>query len=92
MKPNDALLLISHYGSSLTRRQLAILKMMRDQDVELVYERGSGYVDLERLGGRTLHALLKACAISPEMGSEPGKYEIYTINSTGLDILKAAKL
>lgn len=49
-------------------------------------------MEYERLGWQTLQGLLKACAISPEMGSEPGKYEIYTINSTGLEILKAAKL
>ena len=72
----------------LTKRQLEVLRIMRDEDEDLVYERGEGYVGDERISGRTLFALLRCCAIRAEDGSEPGGFERYTINETGLGYLE----
>jgi hypothetical protein len=64
---------------------------MRDEDEDLVYERGSGYVgDTCVVSGRTLFALLRHCAISEEIGSEVGGFERYSINSTGRELLAAS--
>lgn len=73
----------------MTRRQLEVLRIMRDEEEDLVYERGLGYVGEERISGRTLFALLRKVAISAEIDSEPGGFERYTINETGRDILRA---
>jgi len=76
----------------LTRRQYQVLALMAanrdDEDGELVYERGVGYVGLERVGGRTLFALLRMAAISLAEDSEVGGFERYHINETGLELLK----
>lgn len=71
----------------LTKRQLEVLRIMRDEEEELVYERGCGYVGDNRISGRTLFALLRCVAISEELGSEPGKFERYSINETGREYL-----
>lgn len=72
----------------LTKRQLEILRMMRDQDEELVYERGHGYVDLEKVSGRTLFGLLRAFAISLDQSGKVGEgLERYYINGTGKKLL-----
>ena len=62
-------------------------KHVDDEDGELVYERGSGYIGLEPVAARTVFALLRLCAISVEDGSEPGRFERYTINETGRKLL-----
>ena len=71
----------------LTPRQGEILEIMarhRDTDEgELVYERGAGYLGLSPVAGRTVFALLRICAISPEQGSKVGEFERYRINETG---------
>lgn len=71
----------------LTVRQLAVLRKMRDEDEELVYERGSGYVGTNRISAMTVFALLRAAAVSMDQGSTVGKFERYTINETGREIL-----
>jgi hypothetical protein len=65
---------------------------MADEDEELVYERGLGYVGNESISGRTLFALLRACAISEELGSEVGAFERYSINETGHNYLANYRL
>ena len=75
----------------LTKRQLEALRLMRDSDEEMAYERGECCVGLERFGKRTFFALLRSCAISHDTTSgDPGggDTEIYTINSTGRELLK----
>ena len=76
--------------ADLTRRQREILTRMRDEDEELVYECGIGYVGLERVGGSVVLALLRLMAISLDPTSTVGGFERYTINSTGLELLDAA--
>jgi hypothetical protein len=78
-----------------TKRQLEILKIMRDnkdnEDGELVYESGIGYVGLDRVSSRTVFALLRFCAIS--LDSVFGeKFERYHINESGEELLRRAKL
>lgn len=70
-----------------TKRQLQILRLMRDSDEELVYERGTGYVGIEKVSAGTVFGLLRLCAIRMEAGSEVGGFERYTINSTGRELL-----
>jgi hypothetical protein len=54
-----------------------------DDEGELVYERGVGYLGLSPVAGRTVFALLRLCAISLETGSVIGECERYRINETG---------
>lgn len=70
----------------LTKRQRQILTLMRDKNEELVYERGSGYVGLERVGKASVFALIRLMALRHE-GGDPGGFERYTINQTGRDLL-----
>ena len=74
----------------LTPRQVAILRQMAahvdDEDGELVYERGVGYLGLERVAPRTVFALLRLCAITSE--NEPGGVERFHITGTGLQLLR----
>ena len=78
-----------------TKRQLEILRMMRDaedsEDGELVYERGRGYVGTDPVAARTVLALLRLCAISADQFNK-GDLERYTINETGKELLKEHKL
>ena len=71
----------------LTRRQLSVLVTMvahpDDDEGELVYERGIGYLGDERIAPRTVFALLRAGAISLDSTSTVGGVERYRINSTG---------
>ena len=77
---------------ALSLRQREILAQMHKQadsdDGELVYERGVGYLGLDRVGGRTVFALLRFCAISLEPYSEIGEVERYRINETGRKLLE----
>jgi hypothetical protein len=66
--------------------------MMRDKDEELVYSKGMGYVDYERVSGRTVFALLRAMAISMDQFSTVGECERYTINETGIELLRAREM
>lgn len=72
----------------LTKRQREILTIMRDQDEELVYERGVGYIFESPVAARTVFALLRLCAISLQSDSEPGGFERYRINGTGRKLLE----
>ena len=84
---------IERFGRLLTRRQLEVLRLMRDReiadpgcdDAELVYERGQGFLDLDRVSGRTVFALIRACAIRRE--DMNGSFERYRINETGRGIV-----
>lgn len=77
---------------ALTKRQLEILRLMRDsqhdEDGELVYEKGVGYVGLTRVSSRTVDGLLRNAAIHLETGCKIGQFERYTINQTGLELLQ----
>lgn len=74
----------------LTARQLQVLRKMRDEDEELVYSKGTGYIGYESISRRTVFALLRAAAIRLDSCSTVGEYEIYAINETGKQILVAA--
>lgn len=76
----------------MTRRQLQVLKMMRDGDFELVYEHGLCYVENERISKGTFIVLLAACALrhDPYSAGPDEGLEIYSINETGKNILKEA--
>lgn len=89
MTNEDGLRLIAAYGAALTKRQRAVLCMMADahrredwSKAEFVYENGEGYVGLERVSERTLFALIRACAITRELGDRDA-FEVWTINETG---------
>jgi hypothetical protein len=77
--------------SMLTKRQLEILKIMRDnadnEDGEIIYERGLGYIGLERIAPRTLFGLLRLAAISAD-SFQSGDVERYHINGTGKQLLR----
>ena len=75
---------------SITKRQMQILRTMRDENKELVYCKGVGYVGLSPVAPRTLFALLRAMAVTMDQFSEVGECERYTINETGLEILNTA--
>lgn len=75
-----------------SRRQQEILQRMadhRDDDEgELVYERGVAYLGDDRIAPRTVFALLRLCAISPDSTSAIGTgVERYRINETGRQLL-----
>jgi hypothetical protein len=72
----------------LTIRQLQILRKMRDEDEELVYSKGRGYVGDEQIGPKTLFALLRVMAIKLDQFSRVGDCEYYTINETGEALLE----
>jgi hypothetical protein len=71
----------------LTLRQREILETMArhpfDDEGELVYETGVGYLGDDRVSPRTVFALLRICAISLERDSKVGGFERYRINETG---------
>lgn len=85
MSARASLALIRAFGEDLTKRQLEVLALMesggQDGEDELVYERGVGYVGHRRVSGRTVFALLRACAIRAEHNPD-AKLERYTINET----------
>jgi len=79
------LALIAAFGCALTRRQLTVLRAMRDrEDAEIVREHGVAYLGDERVASRTVDALLRACAVK-DVSS--GSLERYRINGTGREIL-----
>ena len=87
MSDRAVLALIEEFGRNLSQRQLEVLQAMAAHEGtaegELVYEHGVGYRgDLDRVSGRTVFALLRACAIKLVRG-EPGEFEVYVINETG---------
>lgn len=73
----------------LTPKQARILRRMRDEDEELVFERGVGYVGLERVGRRLVFGLLCRAVVSMAKDSRIGKFERYHINETGRKALAA---
>jgi hypothetical protein len=78
--------------AKLTKRQAEVLRVMFDDEEELVYERGLGYVGTSRVAARTLFGLLRACAVNLEPGCKFGRFERYTINGTGRELLNQRKL
>lgn len=71
----------------ITKRQLQVLRLMRDNDQDFVYERGrSGYVGLERVSKETMLALIRLMAVRLDPYSVIGVFERYTINETGRKI------
>jgi hypothetical protein len=70
-----------------TKRQLEILRKMRDDDEELIYAQGRAFVDMEPTSGRTVFALLRLMAIRKDQYSDLA-CERYSINDTGRQILK----
>lgn len=74
----------------LTDRQVVALRKMRDEEEEIVYERGQCWVGNEQFGPRTFFGLIRCMVISQESGFDKSGYQMYTINATGrraLDIL-----
>ena len=82
--------LIKPQKGILTKRQIEILKIMYDNentdDGEIVYEKGIGYLGLERIAPRTIFGLLRLCCIS--LDQYGGDMEHYHINGTGEDFLR----
>ena len=75
----------------LTPRQREILTQMAahpdDDEGELVYERGRGFLGNDPVAARTVFALLRLCAIKLD-GGEVGGFERYRINETGQALLR----
>ena len=82
--------LIKPQKGILTKRQIEILKIMHDNentdDGEIVYDKGIGYLRLERISPRTIFALLRLCCVS--LDQYGGGMEHYHINDTGKDFLR----
>lgn len=82
--------LITPQKGILTKRQIEILKIMYDNedtdDGEIVYDKGTGYVGLEKIAPRTIFSLLRLCCISADQYG--GAIEHYHINGTGEDFLR----
>ncbi len=76
----------------LTKRQAEVLRIMRDEGEELIYERGMGYVAYSPVAARTVFALLRLAAITLSQFSTVGVYECYTINETGRAALAALEV
>lgn len=72
----------------LTTKQRHILTRLRDEDEELVYERGIGFVGLEPVGRACVFGLLRLAAIRLDQYSKVGQVERYTINETGRKLLE----
>lgn len=72
---------------TLTKRQREVLTKMRDEDEELVYERGEAWVGDERTSAAVVFALLRLMAIRMDQQSTVGGVERYTINETGRKLL-----
>ena len=66
----------------MTPRQAAILRMMSDSEEEIVYERGRGYVGIERIAARTVFHFLR-CAWIKSVGGKIGQVEYYAISEAG---------
>lgn len=71
----------------LTPRQRHILTRMRDEDEELVYEKGHGWVGYEQVGKGLVFGLLRLMAIRLDQYSHVGGVERYLINETGRELL-----
>lgn len=70
---------------------LDILVTMRDEDEELVYEKRRAYLGTKRVDASAVHQLSILMAIHLDQFSQVGGFERYTINETGLNLLKEAK-
>jgi len=75
---------------NLGTKELTVLRRLRDEDEELVYERGRAYIDVDRVSKAVVFSLLRACAISLDSYSRLGGCERYHINGTGLTLLQSA--
>ena len=76
---------------SITAKQSRILKKMRDEDEELVFERGVGYCGDERVGSHLVMGLLRLMAVRMDSYSTVGGVERYTIGELGRALLEAAE-
>jgi hypothetical protein len=72
--------------ATLTKRQIAVLRKAEAGE-DLVCEHGVAFIGLQPTSVRTIYALLRVCAISPNPFSG-GSFERYVINSTGKEILR----
>lgn len=73
----------------MTRRQAEVLAWLKAfPNDELVYERGTGYVGLQRVSGRTVFALIRSMYLRQCHDTNIGKVEHYQINETGEDALR----
>ncbi len=71
----------------LTAGMERVLREMRDQDEELVYEPKAGWwVGLRRTGGKVALQLLRLCLLHGE-NFEGGVFERYSLNEEALKIL-----
>ena len=71
------LALIAAFGCALTRRQLTVLRAMRDrEDAEIVREHGVAYLGDERVASRTVDALLRACAVKDVSSGSLERYRM----------------
>lgn len=72
---------------SLSPRQREILRLMEergdDEDGELVYERGRGFLGDDPVAARTVFRLVRLMAVSLATDSRVGEFERYRINETG---------
>jgi len=75
----------------MTARQKEVLTRMRDRGLDLVYERGVGYVGYQRVGASVVMHLIRMSAVSASQGSRVGEFERYRISETGLKLLAAGE-
>lgn len=85
---NEALKVIRAAGKALSNRELRVLRRMRDEDEEILSDRGRAVLGYDPVSQSVIMALLRACAISMDQYSKVGKIERYHINGTGKDLLK----
>lgn len=75
----------------LTAKQARILRKMRDEDEELVFEKRNGWCGDVRVGSRLVTGLLLLMALRMDPLSVVGGVERYRINDTGKRLLAAAE-
>jgi hypothetical protein len=74
----------------LSKRAMEALRLMRDEDEEIVQDRLAVYVGSERFGPRTVTALLRVMAVKDV--SDGAGMQRYVINDAGLGILERPEL
>lgn len=71
----------------LTKRQREVLTIMAEADEEIVSEGWDAWIGFRRTSVALIYSLLRLCAIS-ESSFSGETYHIYTINSTGRELLR----
>ena len=68
----------------ITANQRKVLKMLDNDNVELVFSKGGGWwIGDEQIYSSLAKSLIQYCMVSLDQFSKTGHFERYTINETG---------